>query len=229
MSFVDFANPQDRTIGVYRIVNSINGHAYVGSSSRVGRRIWTHLNALRKGSHHSVSLQRAFAKYGELAFGVEIVAVCVSATEALDTEQQILTRNFGAAHCYNTTGTARSPMLCPATREKARQGRLKSEKFREHAARQIAALHEPEARAKCIAASLSSAAFQANSAAQGENLRKLLSKPVIRVDLITGCEVRYSSGKDAMRAIGAKTHSLICRMANSGGVAYGYGWRRDVV
>lgn len=223
------ACPSDRTIGVYKIVNVSNGHFYIGSSVRIGRRVWTHLNRLRACSHHCLPLQRAFNKYGEGAFLVTIVQLCSDASCALEVEQSLLDASFRKPYCYNATGGARSPMLCAETQEKARVGRNSNPVFRANSVAQMAKLQHPDMRAKCIEASLASAAFHANSAKQGENLRKLLSKPVIGRHLTTGEATRYASGMDAMRAIGAKTSSLISKMSMQNGIAYGYQWSREHV
>lgn len=53
---------------VYMILNTINGHIYVGSTDTVERRLRAHVNKLTNGNHHSVRLQRAWDKYGEDAF-----------------------------------------------------------------------------------------------------------------------------------------------------------------
>lgn len=60
--------------GVYRIRNTINGRLYVGSSTTaIAYRFAKHKLLLRQGRHHSVTLQRAWNKYGESAFAFEIV------------------------------------------------------------------------------------------------------------------------------------------------------------
>lgn len=50
--------------GIYIIKNLVNGKVYVGSA-KVFRIRWNrHLNDLRKGTHSSIKLQRAYNKYG---------------------------------------------------------------------------------------------------------------------------------------------------------------------
>lgn len=50
---------------VYTIINIKNGKRYVGSTRLFEERKYYHLYLLRKGSHHSKILQRAYNKYGE--------------------------------------------------------------------------------------------------------------------------------------------------------------------
>jgi len=60
--------------GVYVIENLVNGKKYVGSAARSFRERWnTHKCVLRKGSHHSKHLQRAFNKHGEENFKFNIL------------------------------------------------------------------------------------------------------------------------------------------------------------
>lgn len=64
--------------GVYAIVNTVNGKRYVGSTAKYGfkKRLLCHLNLLRIGKHHSRYLQFAWNKYGEEAFGYEVLRRC---------------------------------------------------------------------------------------------------------------------------------------------------------
>lgn len=54
--------------GIYRILNARNGHRYIGSAVNLRERESVHRRGLRKGSHHSRYLQRAWDKYEERAF-----------------------------------------------------------------------------------------------------------------------------------------------------------------
>ena len=63
-------------IGIYRIVNLVNGKAYIGQTKeKFQRRYWLHRWELRKGKHDNKHLQRAWDKYGEENFVFEIVEV----------------------------------------------------------------------------------------------------------------------------------------------------------
>lgn len=54
--------------GIYCIINIKNGHKYIGSSTNMYQRLMCHRSWLRRGSHHSIYLQRAWNKYGESIF-----------------------------------------------------------------------------------------------------------------------------------------------------------------
>jgi group I intron endonuclease len=61
---------------VYRIVNTLTKDCYIGSASHVGMRFIQHKRQLENGKHHSIILQRAYDKYGENNFKMEILLVC---------------------------------------------------------------------------------------------------------------------------------------------------------
>ena len=59
--------------GVYIIECICNGRIYVGSSVNVQARFKWHRQALRRGRHHSMLLQRAWNMYGEEGFTFRVV------------------------------------------------------------------------------------------------------------------------------------------------------------
>jgi group I intron endonuclease len=69
--------------GIYRILNTINGKGYVGSAKVFKNRWQRHITRLRKGTHHSILLQRAWNKYGETFFKFEILEVISNPTKKL--------------------------------------------------------------------------------------------------------------------------------------------------
>ena len=218
------SDTKDRTIGVYWIVSRTSGHFYIGSSKAVGRRVWTHLNQLRKGAHHCIALQRAFAKYGEGDLLFMLAARCATHSDALAIEQAMLDAAHGTPGNYNVSAEAKTPVMTAEVLRLAAAGRAGSEKFKAHAKAQMAKLQTPEVRAQILAACRASEAFAANSRKQGENLRALQSKPVRAVLVATGEVVVYPSARAAMGAIGARTSSSICRAVKDGAMAYGRTW-----
>lgn len=59
--------------GVYQILHVASGKRYVGSSLDIAKRWSDHRKRLRRGTHYSRYLQRAWNKYGELAFKFEVL------------------------------------------------------------------------------------------------------------------------------------------------------------
>jgi group I intron endonuclease len=60
-------------IGIYRILNKINGKYYIGGSIRVSKRINNYRYELNKGIHENPRLQEDWNKYGKDAFEFELL------------------------------------------------------------------------------------------------------------------------------------------------------------
>lgn len=75
--------------GIYKIVNTLTGDFYIGSTNRLNRRKAEHWLKLRKGTHGNPILQRAFLKYGEGCFSFEVLELCEESV-ILQTEQGYL-------------------------------------------------------------------------------------------------------------------------------------------
>ena len=73
----DISEKQD-VAGVYRIINSLNGKYYIGSSSNIRTRFGQHLKMLSSGNHHNHLLQDDFDIYGAAYFSFEILKECSS-------------------------------------------------------------------------------------------------------------------------------------------------------
>lgn len=89
--------------GVYQIFCVVSGKRYIGSTQVGFKRRWnSHLQVLRKNSHHSQHLQFAFNKYGEDAFKFEVLEA-ISEPYVLSLEQAYLNwyRSFDGHHGYN--------------------------------------------------------------------------------------------------------------------------------
>lgn len=98
-------------IGIYRIVNRVSRKCYVGQSVNVRKRVTYHFNRLRRGVHDNMRLQRAFKKYGEGAFYVEVVAHCEDAGDLDALENAFLSGNsrFDEPIAYNIQSNANAP------------------------------------------------------------------------------------------------------------------------
>lgn len=76
------------TSGIYEIVNTVNGHRYIGQTVKFSGRKNYHWWSLRKGAHSSPILQRAWNKYGEDAFKFQPLIMCAPVGEALTALEQ---------------------------------------------------------------------------------------------------------------------------------------------
>lgn len=94
--------------GIYVIRNMTNEHQYVGSSGNIVERFRKHCEALRRGKHHSVALQRAWNKHGEAAFNLLILELHYNQETLKETEQRWL----DSTHVeYNCSKSATGPVL----------------------------------------------------------------------------------------------------------------------
>lgn len=88
--------------GIYKIVNRINGHLYIGSTVHFKKRRTDHLWHLANGSHHSGYLQNAWNKYGSEQFEI-ILLEEVHESLLIEFEQKYIDRLLP---CYNMRRTA---------------------------------------------------------------------------------------------------------------------------
>lgn len=65
-----------RILGIYKIINIINGKFYIGKATHIKGRWATHRHYLRNNKHKNIYLQNAWNKYGEEAFEFIIVEIC---------------------------------------------------------------------------------------------------------------------------------------------------------
>jgi group I intron endonuclease len=70
-----------KTCCIYKLVCTVTNKVYVGSTVDLSRRLGNHRSALRNNRHHSVLLQRAFEKYGEDFFEIEILELLENTIE----------------------------------------------------------------------------------------------------------------------------------------------------
>jgi len=63
--------------GIYQIVNTQNGHKYIGSSKDTYKRWQGHREHLLRNKHHSPYLQRAWNLYSEASFVFEVIEECL--------------------------------------------------------------------------------------------------------------------------------------------------------
>lgn len=105
--------------GIYRIV-SPSGKFYVGSARSFKNRWAAHIAKLRKGTHHSKPLQRAFDKYGEESMLFEKIALC-PVTDLIVIEQRFIDRLRPEYNCSPTAGSILGMKLGPISEETRRK------------------------------------------------------------------------------------------------------------
>lgn len=100
------------TCGIYEIVHLESGKRYVGSAVNFQSRFRVHKHHLRKNTHHSKYLQRAWNKYGESSFEFRILKLCDPIFLIIEEQKEI-----DAGCDYNICLTANSPLGTKASPE----------------------------------------------------------------------------------------------------------------
>lgn len=116
--------------GIYRIVNTATGKAYIGSACNLSRREKEHWRQLGSGSHTNNLLQRAWNKYGKDAFAFEQILSCdklgliVAEQELIDLYQSA-NRDFGynIAPLAGSTAGVKASVETRAKQSAAKKGR----------------------------------------------------------------------------------------------------------
>lgn len=116
---------------IYKIINTVNGKFYVGSTTNTRERFRTHRNRLRKGKHHSKHLQAAWTKYGEEAFIFHVIETIPEGESLRAAEDCWLAEHVGKTHCYNKSKYSDTPMRGIAKEDHPRFGRPRSEEERQ--------------------------------------------------------------------------------------------------
>lgn len=84
---------------IYLIKSKINSRIYIGKTNNFNRRIYEHINLLKKGTHYNLSLQRHFNKYGNFFDDVfETLIVENNAQEKYVYEREIYYINKYKSH-----------------------------------------------------------------------------------------------------------------------------------
>lgn len=102
--------------GVYMIRLLTDKRMYVGSSKNIRKRIQNHKSALKRGTHHSIHLQRAWDKHGADMF--EFAALGYYPVEQLRQQEQFWLDEMTCA--FNSSRTANSPVHTQEVKDRLR-------------------------------------------------------------------------------------------------------------
>jgi group I intron endonuclease len=117
--------------GIYKIINTVNGKYYVGSSNDIDGvrgRWYEHRNDLRANRHRNAHLQNAWNKYGENAFVFTIVEE-LPTEQLLDAEQSYLNK-VSRDTSYNIGIVAAAPCRGIKRREETKRRISETRKLR---------------------------------------------------------------------------------------------------
>lgn len=147
-----FFHGQEKSGGIYRITNGVNGRVYLGSTKGFSDRKRKHNSALLRGGHHNHELQRDFCLYGEGVFTFEVVKVILDEPLRVQTEIEMILEILGGG-CYNVSAYGKMTLShSQATKDKIRnalKGRTPSLEAREkNRQAQLGKRHSPETREK---------------------------------------------------------------------------------
>jgi group I intron endonuclease len=92
--------------GIYEICNIVNGKSYIGSAVSLYSRWNAHICDLRHGRHHSQKLQRAWIKYGESSFVINIIELINDKLDLLRKEQEWINKYNCVHEGYNVAPVA---------------------------------------------------------------------------------------------------------------------------
>lgn len=118
--------------GVYKIVNTINGKIYIGSSVNFKDRFRDHKKLLRHDKHPNQHLQNSWNKYGEANFEFLILSKIVKDKDLLLKEEQsfidnlnVCDKNIGYNIC-NIAGSTFGYKFSEESKNKMSKAKLKS-------------------------------------------------------------------------------------------------------
>jgi group I intron endonuclease len=89
--------------GIYKIINTISGKVYIGSTKKFSKRANSHYNSLNKKIHFNSHLQKSFNKYGKDNFVFEVIEIVVGdkLTRTM-LEQEYINEYFDSwEQCFN--------------------------------------------------------------------------------------------------------------------------------
>lgn len=81
---------RNKIIGIYAIINRINGKYYIGSSKDILGRWTTHVRDLKNGVHHSVYLQRSWNIHTAEDFILIILKICNNESDLFGQETRFI-------------------------------------------------------------------------------------------------------------------------------------------
>lgn len=113
---------------VYSITNTVNGNIYIGSTvQKLNRRWYDHVVTLKGQRHGNRYLQRAWNKYGEDSFRLDVIERVSGYKKLLEREQHWIDKYYGEG-CYNIGKAVENPMKGRTHTKKTRKQLSESNK-----------------------------------------------------------------------------------------------------
>ena len=89
--------------GIYKILNTVNGKFYIGSTTNLKKRLYEHYRELNLGIHTNKHLQAAWIKYGKEGFKFQILKTIDSNNFTNEDLRQLETDYIQQTQCYKDT------------------------------------------------------------------------------------------------------------------------------
>ena len=109
--------------GIYKIVNSVTGKYYIGSSVNLSVRKTEHFCRLRANKHDNLHLQQAYNLYGEKAFSFHVIEYVQDNAKLIEREQYYIDTMHACDKTigYNICPTAGNMLGVPCSEERKRK------------------------------------------------------------------------------------------------------------
>ena len=90
--------------GIYKILNTVNGKFYIGSTNNLRKRLYEHYRELNLGIHTNKHLQAAWIKYGKEGFKFQILETIKDTSNFTNEDlRQLETDYIQKTQCYKDT------------------------------------------------------------------------------------------------------------------------------
>lgn len=234
-------------IGIYKITNKINKKIYIGQSTDIYARWYSHKRELNKGMHVNSHLQNAWNKYGEDNFEFEIIYMLPNIylseeyiRELLDTLEIGYIKEFKALtseHGYNIQLGGKGRKQSEETIQKKRNI-VRSQEFKDKISNAVSGeknpfygKHHTEETRKKISESLKGQKNPMYGKHHTEETRKKISetrnkKEIIMMDKDGNIIKIFNSVAEASQYLGTNDTTNICKVCKGKRkTAYGYKWR----
>lgn len=87
--------------GIYKILNTVNGKFYIGSTNNLRKRLYEHYRELNLGTHTNKHLQAAWIKYGKEGFKFQILETIKDTSNFTNEDlRQLETDYIQKTQCY---------------------------------------------------------------------------------------------------------------------------------
>ena len=217
-------NEQDlpRKSGIYQIRNLVNGKVYIGSAVNLKKRWRLHLQQLRSNIHHSIKLQRAYNKYGEDNFVIEIIEIIEDKSLLLEAEQKYIDKYNVVQEGYNICPIAGSSLGVKRSEETRKKigdihrGRTWSEETRQKYRQARLGSHITEEHRQHI--------IEGKQFIREETREKLRNTPNCKPVVCLETRERYRSASEAARAHNASKGRLYMAINKKDNSALGLHW-----